>query len=235
MPSNYYVPDLSSTHGPTPEPTPVQTAAPTPTPTQAPNDSTPDQFYFTDITGVELNTLVTSQPVSVTGINVAASISITGGEYRINSSQWTSQAGTVISGDTVTVRLTSSSGYSTKNSAVLTIGGVSDSFDVTTRSGEGTNVGDVNSDGSVDIIDALLVAQFYVGLNPQGFNIGNADTDCSGGVDIVDALLLAQYYVGLNPSGIDLVCGDVNHSGSIDIIDALLIAQYYVGLISSFP
>ena len=57
--------------------------------------------------------------------------------------------------------------------------------------------GDVNSDGNVDIVDALLVAQYYVGLNPSPFNVSVADTNCDGSVDIVDALLIAQYYVGL--------------------------------------
>jgi hypothetical protein len=57
--------------------------------------------------------------------------------------------------------------------------------------------GDVNSDGEVDIVDALLTAQFYVGLNPSGFNEAAADADCNGNIDIVDALLIAQYYVGL--------------------------------------
>ena len=57
--------------------------------------------------------------------------------------------------------------------------------------------GDVNNSGSVDIVDALLIAQFYVGLNPSNFNEALADTNCNGSVDIVDALLVAQYYVGL--------------------------------------
>ncbi len=57
--------------------------------------------------------------------------------------------------------------------------------------------GDVNGNGSVDIVDALLIAQSYVGLNPSGFNAMCADTNCSGAIDIVDALLIAQYYVGL--------------------------------------
>ncbi|MBN2532509.1 MAG: hypothetical protein JXB88_06430, partial [Spirochaetales bacterium] len=57
--------------------------------------------------------------------------------------------------------------------------------------------GDVNGDGTVDIVDALLVAQYYVGLDPAGFIPGNADTNCDGNIDIVDALLIAQYYVGL--------------------------------------
>jgi hypothetical protein len=57
--------------------------------------------------------------------------------------------------------------------------------------------GDVNADDSVDILDALLTAQYYVGLNPSYFNTGYADVDCSGSIDILDALLIAQYYVGL--------------------------------------
>ena len=59
------------------------------------------------------------------------------------------------------------------------------------------NLGDVNNDGSIDIVDALLIAQYYVGLDPANFDIANADTNCDGSVDIIDALLVAQYYVGL--------------------------------------
>jgi hypothetical protein len=58
-------------------------------------------------------------------------------------------------------------------------------------------LGDVNNDSSVNIVDALLDAQYYVGLNPANFNAANADVNASGSVDIVDALLIAQYYVGL--------------------------------------
>jgi len=58
-------------------------------------------------------------------------------------------------------------------------------------------LGDVNRDNTINIVDALLVAQYYVGLNPSTFYSTEADTDCSGTIDIVDALLIAQYYVGL--------------------------------------
>jgi hypothetical protein len=59
------------------------------------------------------------------------------------------------------------------------------------------DLGDANGDGAIDIVDALLIAQYYVGLDPAGFIPGNADTNCDGSIDIVDALLVAQYYVGL--------------------------------------
>jgi hypothetical protein len=63
--------------------------------------------------------------------------------------------------------------------------------------GGSTAQGDVNNNGTIDIVDALLVAQFYVGLNPSNFDSSKADANCNGTIDIVDALLIAQYYVGL--------------------------------------
>jgi hypothetical protein len=67
------------------------------------------------------------------------------------------------------------------------------------------DLGDVNDNGEIDIIDALMIAQFYVGLDPSGFVTSAADANCSGDIDIVDALLVAQYYVGLVE---ELSCGD---------------------------
>ncbi|MBN1699952.1 MAG: glycoside hydrolase family 9 protein [Spirochaetales bacterium] len=63
-------------------------------------------------------------------------------------------------------------------------------------------LGDVNDSGSIDIVDALLVAQYYVGLSPENFNSGMADANCDNTINIVDALLIARYYVGL----IDELC-----------------------------
>jgi hypothetical protein len=61
------------------------------------------------------------------------------------------------------------------------------------------NLGDVNNDGSITIVDALLIAQYYVDLNPSPFDSSRGDTDCDGDIDIIDALLVAQYYVNLIP------------------------------------
>jgi glucosylceramidase len=68
-----------------------------------------------------------------------------------------------------------------------------------TQTPEETSSGDVNHDDSIDIVDALLVAQYYVGLNPGNFDVENGDVNCDGEINIVDALLIAQYYVGLIP------------------------------------
>jgi lysophospholipase L1-like esterase len=58
-------------------------------------------------------------------------------------------------------------------------------------------LGDVNTDNDVNIVDALLVAQYYVGLNPQNFNKAAADINSDGSINIVDALVVAQIYVSL--------------------------------------
>lgn len=101
--------------------------------TTRPPDTTPDPFIFTDQTNVTANTLITSNSITVTGIETSAPVTITGGEYQINGSGiWTSASGTVVNGNTVRVRQTSSSSYGTTTDTVLTIGGVSDTFNVTT-------------------------------------------------------------------------------------------------------
>jgi hypothetical protein len=98
-----------------------------------PADATPDAFSFVTQTSVARNTTVVSNGVTVSGINTPAAISVTGGEYSIGGGPYTSSAGTIASGQTVTVRLTSSASYATTTSAALTIGGVSASFGVTTE------------------------------------------------------------------------------------------------------
>jgi beta-xylosidase len=61
---------------------------------------------------------------------------------------------------------------------------------------EPLQAGDVNGDGNVDIVDALLVTQCYVGIASCP-SLSTGDVNCDDTIDIVDALLIAQYYVGL--------------------------------------
>lgn len=95
----------------------------------APADTTPDQFSFTDQSGVALSSTITSAAVTIAGIDAAAAITVAGGTYDINASgTFVSTAGTVNNGDTVRARHTSSGSYLTATNTVITIGGVSDTF-----------------------------------------------------------------------------------------------------------
>ena len=96
------------------------------------SDTTPDAFSFTDQTNVAVSTLTTSNTVTITGIDTATAISVTGGEMSINSGAFTSSSTTVSVNDTVQLRVTSSASNSTAVAVTLDVGGVTDEWSVTT-------------------------------------------------------------------------------------------------------
>lgn len=96
-------------------------------------DTTPDAFNFTAQTEVAVSTVVTSNAITVSGINSAAAISVSGGSYSVNGGAFTTSAGTVTNGNTVAVRLTTAATAGTTSTATLTIGGVNGAFSATTQ------------------------------------------------------------------------------------------------------
>jgi hypothetical protein len=60
-------------------------------------------------------------------------------------------------------------------------------------SGHSTIRGDINGDGVVDMVDAMLIAQYAGGMNPDNFNADAADINTDGKTDDEDAILAAQY------------------------------------------
>lgn len=103
-------------------------------PQGTPPDTTPDAFSFTDQSGVALSSTITSAAITIAGIDAASVITVSGGTYSINGGAFTASAGTVINGDQVQARHTSSASYLTATNTVVTIGGGSDTFTSTTRS-----------------------------------------------------------------------------------------------------
>lgn len=58
-------------------------------------------------------------------------------------------------------------------------------------------MGDVNGDGQVNYLDAMLIAQFYVGdIEEDELNLAAADVNGDGIVNYLDAMMVAQFYVG---------------------------------------
>jgi hypothetical protein len=57
--------------------------------------------------------------------------------------------------------------------------------------------GDVNGDESISIVDALLIARYYVDLETSMDYPDQADVNNDGTIDIRDALMVAQFYVGI--------------------------------------
>jgi endoglucanase len=165
---------------PTPEVTPVTTPIPNPIPL----------------------TITISAPAGVTGTVVASpGQTVSGPNGTSVVIQYPQPATVTFTASSTGGAFSSWSGALTgsSNPATLTVDRVltvTANFTATATPAPGL-LGDVNTSGTVDIVDALLTAQYYVGLNPAGFVEANADVNCSGTIDIVDALRIAQYYVGL--------------------------------------
>lgn len=98
-------------------------------------DDTPAAFSFTDVTNQAVNTVITSNTLTITGIGgnpTAVSVTGTGSpQISINAGAWTT-SGTILAGQTLAVRLTSAGTSSTARSATVTVGNTSDTWSVTT-------------------------------------------------------------------------------------------------------
>jgi sugar lactone lactonase YvrE len=99
---------------------------------------TPNPFTFMPQDNVPVSTVRVSNTVTITGINTSVSISVTGGEYSINGGPFTSAAGTIANGNSVTVRHTSSASFSTTVTTQLNISGVIGVFASTTEGEDST-------------------------------------------------------------------------------------------------
>lgn len=103
-------------------------------------DTLPDGFTFTDQTDVALSTLIESDVITVAGVDAGQDIpiTVTGGEYAVSTDggssfgAWTSAGSNVQLNQQIKVRGTSSGSLSTQTDIVLTVGGVSDTFSLTT-------------------------------------------------------------------------------------------------------
>ena len=105
-------------------------------------DQTPNSVsvIFTPVTNAALNTLYTSNVVTISGLSSGANAPLSisgGGQYSLNGANYTSANTVVNNGDTLSVQITTGSSYSTRYGASLQFGnpGASSNsfFGVTTR------------------------------------------------------------------------------------------------------
>lgn len=96
-------------------------------------DTTPDAFAFAAQVNVALATTVTSAPVTITGLDASAPVTVAGGSYAVGCAEpFGSAPGAVTNGQTVCVRHTSAATNGATVSTTLTVGGVSATFNSTT-------------------------------------------------------------------------------------------------------
>ena len=108
--------------------------------TGAASDSTPDAFSFTDVSNAATTTNFTST-ITLAGMNASATASMsssaTQASFKVNSGSFGTGSQTVSVGDTITALVRSATGSNQSQSIIITVGGVSDTFTVTTGSGGG--------------------------------------------------------------------------------------------------
>jgi subtilisin-like proprotein convertase family protein len=100
-------------------------------------DRQPDAFSFTDAVDVVPGALLSSNAITIGGIDTAAAIMVSdGGRYSLNGEAFVGTPGTVQAGDRVVVQVTAAASHATPVSTTLTVGSGgtarSDTWTVTT-------------------------------------------------------------------------------------------------------
>ncbi len=95
-------------------------------------DNEPALFTLASPQPVARSALVVSNALTISGINIGSPISIVGGMYSLEGGPFTSTSGTVQSGQSVRVQVQASAAFGATQVAILTIGGISGSYSVTT-------------------------------------------------------------------------------------------------------
>ncbi len=197
-------------------------------------DTTPDAFSFIDQEDVAPNVLVTSNSITISGIEAAASISVAGGEYSIDGGNFTSVDGTLTNGQSVVVQQTSSPNSETTTDTVVVIGGVSDSFSVTTiRAISASFVEKVDAitfskinlyEGNVNLNDRNLIELNVGDLNSGDlitvdveFEVDGSISDYALAVQLVPQSLVLQFEKGTTLD--EIIQGEISADEGEEIID----------------
>jgi hypothetical protein len=96
-------------------------------------DTDPNQFQFQRKVDAPRGSWAVSDPAVISGINTAAPVSIADGEYAIDGGAFTSAAGTIDEGQSLSIRVMAAEGYSQITRARVTVGSVSADFEVTSE------------------------------------------------------------------------------------------------------
>lgn len=99
-------------------------------------DTTPDSFSFNTPPAANPGDVVTSDPVTITGINSAAPVTVTDGLVSINNGSFVS-SGTITAGQALRARVNASSTPGGSATVSVNVGGVQASFTVPTANGPG--------------------------------------------------------------------------------------------------
>ena len=123
-------------------------------------DTIPDAFGFTDLLAVDLSTEYEAF-VTLAGFDSGYAIPTGGDSLKIDGGTYTDDSLMVHSGDDLYVKLTSSASCNTDTDMIITIGGVADTFTVTTTNDKEpdpfTFAAVIDADLSTEYSDSIIV------------------------------------------------------------------------------
>ncbi|WP_374354993.1 hypothetical protein, partial [Chitinimonas sp.] len=98
-------------------------------------DGVPDPFNFKPVSDAAAGAVYYTDPIAVAGVNIPVAVSVSGGEYSLNSASYTRAGGMAKSGDQISLRVVAGPSATTQT-AVLQVGGTQGQFVVTSKAVE---------------------------------------------------------------------------------------------------
>lgn len=187
------------------------------------NNSVPQSFSFTDLPEVAPGSEHESNNILVTGINIVSEILITGGEYSIDGADFTNSEGTVENNQSVVVKVTASNVALETVDVILSIGGVQDTFSVTTSNDntEPTATIDFPSQNSLTTASSIIVR----GSTQDNGTIASVtinDTEATSNDNFVTWTAIVPLLPGLNSLTVEAtdLGGNISSNGSTVSIES---------------
>ncbi len=188
-------------------------------------DTIPNSFSFTSQSNVALSSAIESNSITISGIDASALISISNGEYSLNSGAWTNADGSVSNGTIVKVRHTSSGTSESNVTTTLTIGGVNGMFTSSTLKEVGLYIRSAVYDNNRTVTpnDDELYIYFSKEINPssissdmsQNYDINGTGAIGSASIGEYNSTIFYRHKVSLNSNGTSSVALDNNGSTKI--------------------
>jgi hypothetical protein len=159
------------------------------------SDDTPDPFQFDSVVNQPLNTLVTSNMVTIAGISGSVAVSVANGQMNVNGGGWTSSPTTISAGQTLQLRHTTSASLNTAVTTTVTVGTVQalftsstgsdltpDPFSFSALTGQNLNTLVVSDTVTITGISAPVAIEVSNGeMSIAGGAFASADTTISAG------------------------------------------------------
>lgn len=162
--------------------------------------NTPLEFTFTDLTELEPDTLTESDAQVISGDYDFYPISITGGEYSIDGGAWTSASGLVPDGSAVMLRRTTSPDFETQVDVVVSIGGLMDTWSLTTREAADVTVNYSMVFGSNPVVNHWnVVERIRNGVSSNVATIQNVGTGSLPAGDFKEGDIIRVYQGAYDP------------------------------------